>query len=390
MSSERADEAKTNETRLTQARRVGGKLARGLRGSWQVIGVALTHAGQRVSLTRRPSTRESVTALTDAIADADVVSFDLYDTLMARRVDEPEMVHTAVRLLASERGLDVPADWEEVRRQAERVARSRSTRSDIRYDDIYDHVALEPAASAELKDLELELETALLQKTGRGSALYAAAQSSGKRVVVTTDMYLPKHILRHSLRRGGFTGEERLIASGDDGVAKQDGSAFLRLAQEFPAEAVLHIGDNPTKDVKRAEGSGVDGRLLPRPLPPRRGDGAGARPRRPRGQSAVESLQASILRGLHEAHLDLKDDDDRYQDVRAIGYSVLGPLLVGFSTFLDQEARGRGADRLVFLAREGCHRRRESTDAGPKLPRQLCSRPCATIPPTSPRRRGPR
>lgn len=328
-------------------------MSRGLQGCWQVVEVALAHTRHRVFVGSEPTTRDDAAVLKAAIQDADVVSFDLYDTLMARSLHEPETVHTAVRLIASERGLDVPGNWEGVRQGAESRARSRSTRPDVRYDDIYDLIEIDPATRATLKDLELEVETGLMHKTNRGSHLYAAALTSGKRIVVTSDMYLPKRILRDSLRRGGYVGEERLIVSGDDGVSKQDGSAFVHLTREFPGQAVLHIGDDRIKDVKRANGSGVEGRLLPRPMPLQRRSSAAARLRRLRSPSTIESLQTSILRGLCEANLDLEDDAGPEMEVKRIGYSILGPLLVGFSTFLDQEARDRGADRLIFLAREG-------------------------------------
>lgn len=328
---------------------LGGKLTRGAKGTWQVVEVAFSHTGQQLLTRARPSTWTTVSSITAEIVDADVVSFDLYDTLMARTVDDPDLVHTAVRLVATERGVAVPADWEEIRLQAEAAARARSTRADIRYDDIYDRISVNPATLAILKELELEVEVACMRRTRRGATLFDAARAAGKRVVVTSDMYLPKELLRRILQEGRFAGEESVLASGDDGVAKQDGSTFLHLARAYAGQTVLHIGDNPTKDVERAEGSGVRARLLPRPLPaPRTGW-----LRRGRRQATVEALQASVLRGLHEAHLDAAGEDDPHRDVRSIGYNVLGPLLVGFSTYLDQEARARGADRLVFLAREG-------------------------------------
>lgn len=330
-----------------------GKLLRGTQGCGRVLAVAFLHTLQRMSAALRLPIRSDVAGLESAIASADVISFDLYDTLMARCFHEPGMVHTAVRLIASERGLGVPDDWEAVRQGAESLARSRSTRSDIRFADIYHLIDLDPAVKAKLQELEVEVETVSMRRTNRGARLYAAALAAGKRIVVTSDMYLPKAIIRDVLHRGHYRGEERLIVSGDDGVAKQDGTSFLYLAREFPAQVVLHIGDDPIKDVKRARSSGVDGRLLSRPGNSPLGNWVGAGGWRLHEPSAVESLQASILRGLCEAHLDIERSAGPMGDVRAIGYNVLGPLLVGFSRFLDQEARRRGTDRLVFLAREG-------------------------------------
>lgn len=338
---------------LRTARLVGRKVSRGARGCWQIVEVAAAHVRVDVLPGRRGATRDDVAALTHAMADADVISFDLYDTLMARVIDEPQRVHTAVRLVALERGLAVPTDWEEVRGRAERRARAQTTSPDIRYDDIYDQMDLASETAAPLKALELEIESGLLQKARRGGELYAAALATGKPVVVTSDMYLPKRILVSSLRRAGYVGEERVIVSGDDGVAKQDGSAFVHLAREFPTQAVMHIGDDTVKDVKRAKGSGVDGHLLPRPAPARRGGWAGSSPRSARSLTATEALQASIIRALHESYLGSARGAGQHERVRAVGYSVLGPLLVGFSSYLDQTARSRGADRLVFLAREG-------------------------------------
>lgn len=76
-----------------------------------------------------------------------------------------------------------------------------------------------------------------------------------KRVVITSDMYLPKTAIEDILHKCGYNEYERLFLSSDVKAGKWSGHLFDYLLTELNVspKAVLHIGDNLSADVKMAQ-----------------------------------------------------------------------------------------------------------------------------------------
>lgn len=289
----------------------------------------------------------------------------MFDTLVQRRLLRPNDVHEVVEVEAEQDRRLAGLPWADMRRQAEGVARKSSAAPDVTLDGIYAQlgalVEAEPLDSLKLSELSAELR--LVRPTERGRMLWRAAQEAGARIVVTTDIYLPKAELAEMLTACGYAGWDEILASGDDGVAKFDGSSFRRLREQYPGAVILHVGDNGNSDVKAARGGGVSAALVERPLDtvPPVGGGLPAKvdPRSTgalRGTSRRTAWGASASAALIEDWLDRNRGSADALD--RIGYGVLGPALVGFSQYLAREAARSGVERLVFLAREGAILRR--------------------------------
>jgi FMN phosphatase YigB (HAD superfamily) len=286
----------------------------------------------------------------------DVVSIDVFDTLISRLVLNPEAVHVVVAREAFD-DEQRRTGWPPARLFAEHRARASATRPDVRLTEIYSHVPAIAtgvnAASLQAKELATELR--LARPTRRGQALWKAAHAAGKSIVIATDIYLPRTFIEELLRSCGYDGWSALYVSGDDGTAKYDGTTFARLAGDFAGRRVLHIGDNLRSDVAAAKASGVEALHLRRPLERSRVESTRAARyidrRLRRRPDDVTALQQSILGSLTESWLD--NGVAPRTPLEQIGYRVLGPALVGFSQYLEQEARARSLSRIVFLAREG-------------------------------------
>lgn len=331
-----------------------------IRGSAHALRDICAAAGSRLSGDADRMVIQLVAAMArrsgeaQALTSADVISFDIFDTLVRRRLDHPYDVHDLVRERAYVAGIDDMQDWRAVRLQAEAVARQSSRGTDVTLHEIYECLAnLMPADTlAALRELELDAEQSVAFVTRRGKELFEAALARGQIVVITSDMYLPRPHIEQMLRRLGLDGWERLYLSGDDGIAKFNGSSFRSLTRDYPGRRVLHVGENLKHDVLRARAEGVEAMWLPAVDVEAQRTGTAAVLTRRFGFRPAQDLQASLIAGLVSRWLDARQGC-RGHAMEEMGYSALGPLLMGFSQYLHETARALGVSKLVFLAREG-------------------------------------
>ena len=203
-----------------------------------------------------------------AVVDADIVCFDVFDTLLDRTFLRATDVFTLTRHRVNTGGeFWLDAGWTDARIAAEAACYcAPSIGPDITIDDIYDRLAqtlhMTDAMRAAVQQAEIATELSVLSATSRGRRLYELAREAGRRIFIISDMYLPP---RRSprLAAAGYDGWDRLVVSGHDKVAKHNGTAFRLIRAEFPEARIVHIGDNAFSDVEMARRAGFDAFHLP-------------------------------------------------------------------------------------------------------------------------------
>lgn len=300
------------------------------------------------------------------IITSDVVSFDIFDTLLTRLAAHPKDVFGVARELVNEKGqYFVGANFYQQRVAAEEAVREKSEAADVTLASIYRELAEQfaypkPVVNA-LMEAELEAEQRLLRPDASSVALYEFARQQRKTIIITSDMYLPKRSIEQLLRKNGIDSWQAIIVSGDDGVAKADGSAFAHLIEKYPGKKIIHIGDNIHSDVNWPQRFGLttihtretleDMSHELRPID--RAVDAGYRYRYTltKESASGEDIRRDLLTGL------LARYSGRYGEVRSvaeyIGYGFLGPLLVAAAQQVQWQARQNGNDKVFFLARDG-------------------------------------
>lgn len=281
---------------------------------------------------------------TPRFSDYEVVSFDMFDTLVSRLVCSPGDVFALVESRTGEGG------FAKARVSAEHAARSRG-KSEITLDDVYAELAgrfSQDQVLSSLKLNELQVERDVCVANNEGKRLFEAAKASGARIVVTSDMYLPSSFLEEILHSCGYKGWERLFVSCECGATKASGSLYSLLTRELrvkPAR-VLHIGDNQKSDLLRARQNGVAARRFVR------------------NYSNSTSLEESfVLAAQASRHGSEVSDPSFLED---FGYSCLGPILVGFCEWLIEELKKEGIARIYYLSRDGLIVQRTMKELGAK------------------------
>ncbi len=293
----------------------------------------------------------------DMIANPEVklVGFDIFDTLLTRPLLDADYVKT---LLEAEYARSGFAGFHSVRASHEGAARTAKG-ADVDIHEIYDALTVATGRADLLrKEREIELEIATVRPRVEVVALFQLARQLGKRVVLVSDMFLPRPVIETMLDRCGIGGWDHFYLSCEVGLRKDSGYLYEHIfeREKIVPNQMLMIGDNERSDVQIPGDMGV--RLLHvmkpanllRAIPRFEGLVPSAKDADPGEQFLFGAIAAENYGPISYPAF---SPDDMFATASQIGYGLLGPIVLAFCQWLERRV---AADRLTclhFMAREG-------------------------------------
>ncbi|WP_297569853.1 adenylyltransferase/cytidyltransferase family protein [uncultured Anaerovibrio sp.] len=203
----------------------------------------------------------------------DVMSFDVFDTLVTRKVATPRGIFALIQQRLADESvlpklpLRVRKGFYDMRWYYERKARKlwqSDSREEITFNDIYkcfgDAEMLSDAQLKGLMKLELEIEAQNLVGIVENIQQVKDLLASDHRVILISDMYLREKELRSLLVTvDAVFGELPIYSSADMLKAKWSGNSFkqVRLREGLDIFRWVHTGDNKASDIERARELGI-------------------------------------------------------------------------------------------------------------------------------------
>ena len=286
------------------------------------------------------SVRETPEALAERLSAFDVVSFDVFDTLLFRPFSSPEDLFYIVG-----QKLDY-LDFRRIRMEAEQSARERCLREkghrEITLSDIYDWLEEEAGIPKE-EGMRAEegTEEILCFANPYMLEVFRLLRRKGKRIIALSDMYLSTKVIERMLGKCGFAGMEGCFVSCEYGCSKSDGSLYGKAEQLLGPGRFIHVGDNGVSDGENARKAGWESIFY------RNVNAAGM----PFWCREMSPVTGSIYRGLVNAHLHngLKRWDRDYE----CGFVYGGIFALGYCQFIHNYVQEHGIEKILFLARDG-------------------------------------
>ena len=185
----------------------------------------------------------------------DVVSFDIFDTLLLRRVQKPSDVWLELERRENASGFFNDRKKADAETYAAAIARGGETTLDEAY-------ALIPQWQG-MREKELALEREVLYANPEMLEIWNCLGSMGNRRVIISDMYLPGDFIRSVLEDNGIRDWDGFYLSNEHDCRKSSGHLFELMLHEIGCapEKLLHVGDNEASDIKAARKLGIEGRL---------------------------------------------------------------------------------------------------------------------------------
>ena len=299
------------------------------------------------------------------------VSFDIFDTAIARRVFEPHDLFVLVeRIVNRKEGTD--HSFADMRIEAERLARGRADaerRQEVTLDDIYGvlrQVGFSDLACDVYRAEEIAAEVASAYPVNGIKEAYSKVLGLGIPVVFTSDIYLPQDVIEEMLARCGYESYTGVWLSSTVGKTKAKGDLFPELVTALmqrgvisKATQLLHIGDNAHSDIRQAGRHGITTYHVQRPAEQLRQvglcQGKLDESFEPFASGPMRLERSVILGVLVREWVRRHANGETHRQVSAydIGFNVAGPLLYGFVDWLHQQCQQQKHGTVYFLARDG-------------------------------------
>lgn len=290
----------------------------------------------------------------------DVISFDIFDTLLSRRLAKPQDVFSLMESFLSTQKKWV--NWPELvdnftvlRVKAEETARCNKVNRfggepEILIHDIYaelrNMLQFSENEEDELIDIELMIEKLVLFKTKKADSVFKEAIASGAKIIIISDMYWPSNILKEMLLNCGYSISDDIavFSSGEEGVSKHTGELYKLVRDKLKIpnnKSWLHFGDNQHSDIDKAKENNINTSLADWSC---------------NDYSNIDHWLTKDVVGVSICKfLELPQAKDFYNSdspLESIGFKYFGPLLLGYISWFVKLAKDKSIEKLIFLARD--------------------------------------
>lgn len=188
----------------------------------------------------------------EEIKKHDIISFDIFDTLLIRPYVKPTDLFLHIEKLYKIKG------FHKNRIMAEKLARGKYIDyEEITLNQIYEEI---DDKYKRFKEIEIELEERILTTHKENKEIYDYALRIGKKIIIVSDMYLPKEVIEKILIKNNYTNYYKLYLSSDLMLTKASGNLYKYIIDDLKVapSSIMHIGDNYHSDFENARLYGID------------------------------------------------------------------------------------------------------------------------------------
>lgn len=285
---------------------------------------------------------KSVDWVVDELMKYDVISFDIFDTLVLRPFSKPSDLFY---LIGNQ--LEIP-DFKRIREEAEYQARiekySESGTYEVTLFEIWSklHDMIDIPIEEGMR-IEQEYEEILTYSNPFMKEVFMRLMEAHKRIIVVSDMYLSEKFLKKLLVMKAYFTIEKIYVSSEYGKSKANGKLFEYVLDDLKLEGsqIIHVGDNKRSDVKMPGKYGIRSLYYPNV------NECG------RDYRAYEmtNIIGSAYRGLVNNHI--YNGLNKYSMEYEYGYIYGGLFVVGYCSFIHDYVEKNEIDKVLFLSRDG-------------------------------------
>ncbi|KQV70335.1 hydrolase [Rhizobium sp. Root1220] len=303
--------------------------------------------------------RRSLDHLHGPLAGIDLISTDVFDTLLLRQPKSQrsrlmEGERRFARLLR-EQGIAIGAeDLARARLLAERFAYRAlnigGIEGEVRLIDLVARQLAILGLPAKLIDtrveLEVETEKASLSANGPLAMALRLQRQAGVRIIAVSDTALPTDRLAHLIDYFHGPGLiDKVYSSAEMGTSKRHGGLFSAVldAENVAASRMLHIGDDRVADCLAPRALGISSIHIPK-----------GRIRKYAAQA--DGARTEALRGVRRGLRPRLNRTPAPKDQISFGREVFGPIVSQFCLHIwlfAQQAEAQGDAAMLFCARGG-------------------------------------
>lgn len=289
------------------------------------------------------------------IHDFEIISIDVFDTLIFRLCSQPEDIFTKVGELAKSEFGDYfsfdPITYREIRKCAEVEARKfHANKKEIKYDNIFEFLPFNKEIKDFLKKKEFEVE---LEYTCLNEFVYSFIKEChmlGKKIILISDMYLSEKQISKLL--GNLKVQldiiDKIYVSSDYNETKHEGGLFNIVLNDYSTvspDKIIHIGDNYYADFMKPREYNLNSVYYP----PIVEDTLSIY----QLEEKISDSQANEIRSIRKLVSNTSKYTGEKLTLYKIGSEVFGPFYSLFAEWVVNQAQLKNIKRIFPLMREG-------------------------------------
>lgn len=253
----------------------------------------------------------------------DVISFDIFDTVIFRICKKPENVFEYIGKKIGN------ADFTNVRITAQKSAsKKHGVSTDLYniYEELQNISGMSKNQTDNLRRLEIDTEAFFCRPRRTTITLIEDLMRNGKKVIFSSDMYLTSENIKYIFEKLDLAiTYDNMFISCELGASKSKGDLFRLLEKKYIDKKIVHIGDYWRSDFLNAiRNSNIDAVFYP-----------------------VDSNEDRYKYWLNNSI----SSNENY--IYNWAYREFAPVLWNFCEWIYSEAVGNGDKDLLFLTREG-------------------------------------
>lgn len=303
--------------------------------------------------------RENVDTVVGIASGHDIISFDIFDTLIARKAFNPSDAFKLIQKKLKEKNINIE-NYFDLRKEAENKAREKKNfQGDCTIHEIYDEFKklanISDEKALEIKNLEFETEMQLCIPRRDSLEIFNRLVNMNKKIVLVSDMYLTKDMIEKLLDNCGYRGYFELLVSSETGCRKDNGTMWDYFFSKYGNYRTIHFGDNEQSDlhaladrIKTHLYFASGKRLLQL---------SNYEIETPKFDLANSVLFGCIYnKSLFNSPFALHDTENQalVKTPFDLGYSILGPIILYYMLWLINSVKNNSDNEiLLFAAREG-------------------------------------
>ena len=306
-----------------------------------------------------------------------IVSFDMFDTLVTR----PFFLPHEMFVLLNKTFIDMfdtirAIDFSLIRRKSESELRDINNKKgivEVTLDQIYEYISnnynLDLKKLNKIKEKEIEMEISFCKRRNSGYELYSLAKFLNKKVILTSDIYLPRKVIEKILDNNGYSFDEIYLSS-ELLKTKSSGLLYEYIIDKEKTNSILHIGDNYQSDYEKAREYNIQSSHLPKTTFVMMGyTGKNVRhcgnlyryflsfnhDHIPYEENFGVRCALGMIANYYfdNPFIPFNTNSDFNGDPYFIGYYALGMQLISLCKWIFDDAKENNIDSIAFMARDG-------------------------------------
>lgn len=294
--------------------------------------------------------------LKSAIDNHAVISFDLFDTLVMRKVLTSANIFDLIEHELTER-FNIHNDFKVRRIEAEKYCFANIDQ-DFTMQQIYNRLQetlhLTDELTDQIKSMEYEFELKYCTPRHALIECFNYAVSKKKKICITTDMYWTSNAIKQLLKIHQIAGYDNLFISCELKMSKAAGTIWEYIKEIYSEKNILHIGDNQRSDIDV----------------PRKYDISTFEVKSAYDLMSMTALNSMLVKarsiddyvmlGQFATHfinspfaLNKNKGSFVINNTFNLGYLSFGPLVLGYMLWLIRMIQENGINKLLFFARDG-------------------------------------